>query len=178
MEPLESLSAPTTPARPHWTAAGTLLLAIPPQAWPPPARGLRLDGIDFSPKPELHATIVGRTLGARLRAAAADEPGVAAGVDAACAACDWSWARRRDWWLLRKTADGARKASIVERITLPAMAPFHARLGQLLGCPLPVPPPHVTLWVAGDAEGIGVPDAAAWQRHAMRPVTGAELGEC
>ena len=40
------------------------------------------------------------------------------------------------------------------------MARFHARLGGLLGESLPVPPPHVTLYVRGDAEGIGVPDDA------------------
>jgi hypothetical protein len=45
------------------------------------------------------------------------------------------------------------------------MARFHAALGALLGRALPVPPPHVTLYVHGDAEGIGVPDAASLERY-------------
>lgn len=163
------------PAAPQWTPAGTLLLRIDPAAWPPPRQGLRLDGVDFAPKTELHATIVGRALGARLQAAMAADTALAARVEALRTACDWSWTRAGAWWLLRKSDAGTTKASIVERIALPAMARFHARLGELLGHVLPVPPPHVTLYTAGDAEGIGVPDAAAWSRHAVRQVAAGEL---
>jgi hypothetical protein len=45
------------------------------------------------------------------------------------------------------------------------MARFHGWLGQALGRALPVPPPHVTLYVRGDAEGIGVPDEASLARY-------------
>ena len=163
------------PMRPQWSDADTLLLAIAPQAWPPPSRGVRVDGTDFAPKRELHVTIVGRALGAQARAAMAREAALAAAIAAALASLDWSWTRRREWWLLRKCGGGAHKASIVEAVALPAMRPFHARLGELLDRRLPVPPPHVTLYVAGDAEGIGVPDAGAWRRHVARAVTAREL---
>lgn len=166
----------TPQAQPGWTTAGTLLLPIAPDAWPPPARALRLDGIDFAPKSELHATIIGRALGARVRAARDADPALADAVEAACAEQDWSWSRSHVRWLLRKHAEGVRKAAIVECIALPAMAAFHARLGALLDCALPVPPPHVTLYVAGDAEGIGVPDATAWRRYAVRELAAAEPG--
>lgn len=178
-EPPSTRSAGTTPAAgsaaPQWTPAGTLLLRIDPAAWPPPRHGLRLDGVDFAPKPELHATIVGRALGARLQAAMAADAALAARVEALRIACEWSWTRCGEWWLLRKAEGATTKASIVERIVLPAMARFHARAGALLGQALPVPPPHVTLYTAGDAEGIGVPDAAAWERHAVREVAADEL---
>ena len=45
------------------------------------------------------------------------------------------------------------------------MAAFHQALGQLLGRALPVPPPHVTLYVAGTARGIGLPDPETLARY-------------
>ena len=163
-------------ASPGWTAAGTLLLPIAAQAWPPPARGLRLDGIDFAAKTELHATVVGRALGARLKTAMAGDAALAVAIEATRATLDWSWSRGHAWWLLEKRSDATCKASIVEGIALPAMAAFHARLGALLGCTLPVPPPHVTLYTAGDADGIGVPDEATWRRCVVRELAATELG--
>jgi len=161
--------------RPHWSEAGTLLLAIAPEAWRPPSHGVRVDGIDFAPKAELHVTIVGRVLGAEVRAAILGDGAAAAAIEEAIASLDWSWTRRRAWWLLRKRDGGAEKRSIVETITMPAMRGFHARLGTLLGRTLPVPPPHVTLYVVGTGEGIGVPDDDAWRRHVVREVAAHEL---
>lgn len=161
--------------RPHWSDAGTLLLAIAPEAWRPPSHGVRVDGIAFAPKAELHVTIVGRVLGAEVRAAMAGEETLESAIEAALASLDWSWTRRRAWWLLRKRDGGAEKHSIVETLALPAMRGFHARLGTLLGRTLPVPPPHVTLFVARDADGIGVPDEDAWRRHVVREVAAHEL---
>jgi len=152
-----------------------LLLAIAPQAWRPPSRGVRVDGIDFVPKSELHVTIVGRALGAQVRLAMAADPALATAIDATVASLDWSWTRDRSWWLLRKRERGAGKASIAETVALPAMLRFHARLGQLLGRTLPVPPPHVTLYVAGDMEGIGVPDEERWRRYVVRAISADEL---
>lgn len=163
------------PSTPRWTAAGTLLLPLDGAAWPP-LPPLRLDGIDFAPKRELHATIVGTALGARVRAALAVAPALRARIDALCAGLDWRWARGHAWWLLRDDAARPCRASVVEELALPAMARFHAGLGGLLGAALPVPPPHVTLYTAGDARGIGVPDAAAWQRLATRALDAGELG--
>jgi hypothetical protein len=163
------------PMQPRWSDAETLLLAIPPQAWRPPSRGVRADGIEFAPKTELHVTIVGRALGAQAHAAMAADPALAAAIDATVSSFDWSWTRDRAWWLLRKRDGGADKASIVETVAMPAMSAFHARLGTLLGRTLPVPPPHVTLYVAGDTEGIGVPDDAAWRRYVVRAIAKDEL---
>jgi hypothetical protein len=161
---------------PHWTGQSTLLLPVPPEAWPPPAEPLRLDGIDFVPKAELHVTVVGRRLGAELREAMARDAAFAAAVESAIAGTDWSFARRPDWWRLLARTAGRRRHSIIQRVALPAMAPFHARLGARLGRALPVPPPHVTLYTAGDARGIGLPDEATLRRCIARPLDAGELG--
>ena len=165
-------AAMAPPTIPH-----ALVLPIAPEHWPPPRAAIEIDGVPLAPKPELHVTLVGRALGAELHAAFGDraEGLVAAARDAH----DWGFKRRGDWLLLRKplTVDGHAVIahSLVERVDLPAMAPFHRALGRLLGRQLPLPPPHVTLYTAGRAQGIGVSSPARLRAFAVRHVTAAEL---
>lgn len=152
----------------------TLLLPLDPRQWPPPACGIRLDGIDFAPKPELHVTLIGSRLGRELHAALAPAF-LRAQLERAFAAQDWRFTRSGRWLLLtQRTGNGqdagAWRNSIIEPVELPAMRPFHAALGRLLGRQLPVPPPHVTLYTAGDARGIGLPRGSR-----LRAVTVREL---
>lgn len=139
----------------------TLVLPLGPECWAPPAHGVTLDGIRLEPKDELHVTLVGGRLGAELRCTLGAER-AAREVESAFARFDWSFSRTgRRLLLRRRFRDGGRQAlahSVIECIELPAMAPFHRVLGQRLGRELPVPPAHVTLYVAGRPQGIGVPD--------------------
>jgi hypothetical protein len=166
---------------PAWTDQGTLLLPVDPAAWPPLRRTLALDGIAFAAKRELHLTLVGRALGAEIAAARARDPGFAAALAEAVSAPDWSFRRTGAYLRLLRRGEGRGRHSIIrhsiiERVEMPAMAPLHARLGALLGRALPVPPPHVTLYTAGDARGIGLPDEASLARYAARRVDADELG--
>lgn len=159
-----------SPPRPAWTDADTLLLPIGAEAWPLPRATPALDGIAFVPKRELHVTLVGRALGAELR-----EAGRQADALAACAALDWRFRRRGEWWRLRDASGDRQRHSIIERIDLPALDTLYARLEAMLGRRLPRPPPHVTLYVAGDGHGIGVPDESRFARLAVRRVDADEL---
>ena len=163
-------------ATPEWTDAGTLLLPVDPAEWPPPARGIELDRVHFAPKDELHVTLVGRALGESLRTAIADGRVARADLDAAVTTQDWRLRRGGELLRLQKRGgDGALVGSIIERVALPSMAKLHARLGELVGRELPAPPPHVTLYVAGRAEGIGVASEAELRRLVVRKVAEEEL---
>jgi hypothetical protein len=151
---------------PGWAAADTLLLPVDPAAWSPPAMPIEHAGLAFAPKHELHVTVVGKALGARLRHAITTGHLDEADVRAAFETQPWR-ARRSGWRVhLRKPGeDGAApKESIVELLAMPAMARFHSALARLLDQAAQVPPPHVTLYVRGDSEGIGVPDAETLAR--------------
>jgi hypothetical protein len=156
----------------------TLVLPIPPRTWPPPARAVTLDGLVFLPKRELHITLIGSELGARLRASVA-APSLDAAIAAAVAGQDWRFTRSGRLLRLQKSIedDGTTRTvgSIIELIDLPAMAPFHAALSRLIGQALPVPPAHVTLYTQGSAKGIGVPSDADLQALRVREVDAAEL---
>lgn len=152
----------------------TRVLPIAPAAWPPPAAPVVLDELAFAPKTELHVTLVGGALGRELQAVFGAR--ARALVEAAFAAQDWRFARSGQRLLLRKPFIDAGAAgmahSIVELIEVPAMAPFHRALGRALGRQLPVPPPHVTLYTAGRAQGIGVSSPARLRAFTLREITG------
>lgn len=162
-------------ARPHWTATGTLLLAIAPQALPLPAPTLRLDGIDMQRKRELHATIVGTALSAKLRRGFAVDDALRTVVDDAIAHLAWHWQRCHAWTLIEKCEDARCRRSLIEHIALPAMAEFHRILGEALGERLPVPPAHVTLYTSAGDKGIGLPDPQSLARLRVRDIDAATL---
>ena len=156
---------------PGWTKQDTLLLPIPVDAWPPPDAPVTIGGTTLQPKRELHVTLVGRRLGRELRAAADAGRIPADAVRKAFEAHDWTWTATGERTRLRappkRRGDPARHA-LIELLDLPAMAAFHADLGELLGRALPVPPPHVTLYVAGTRQGIGLPDPDTLAVHRCR----------
>lgn len=164
--------------RVRWPApdgGDSLVLPVAPDCWAPPRHGVEIDGIAFTPKPELHVTVIGNRLGRELREVFAG-PWLRAAVTAALDAQDWRFTHSGRHWLLRKpfVEDGQRNVahSIIERIELPAMAQFHRELERLLGRQLPVPPPHVTLYVAGRAQGIGVSSVSRLRAFAVQEVAG------
>lgn len=135
-----------------------------------------LDEARFEPKAELHVTVVGRTLGARIAQALADGTLQEAALASAFEALDWSWSDTGAYVWLRKDKPEGRAESVVELIEMPAMAAFHFALGRKLGERLPVPPAHVTRWVRGNPEGIGVPDEDTLRALTVRLVAREELG--
>ncbi|MBZ4038130.1 hypothetical protein [Novilysobacter selenitireducens] len=156
----------------------SLILPIARGDWPPPTAPVTLDGITLQPKPELHVTLVGTSLGEELLRSVA-RPLLHDTVARALATHDTHPLRTGVLHLLRKPFDehgGCGMAhSLIEYVHLPAMAPLHAALGRLLGRQLPVPPPHVTLYTAGDDRGIGVPSPTRLRALCVRLVEPSEL---
>lgn len=165
---------------PGWTAERTLVLAIPPEVWAPPLAPIDLDGREFLPKPELHLTVIGRTLGRQVHESLGERFRDSA-VRAAFEAHKWRITRTGECVRLakqvRSNASGElhEVGSIVELVKLPAMSNFYKDLGDLLGRKLPVPPPHVTLYTYDSDDGIGVPTRAKLRAWTRRSVLAEEL---
>lgn len=152
---------------PGFTATQTIILPVDVRAWPPPMAPLLLDGRRFEPKAELHVTLIGSELGARVQQALAAHRFGESALERAFETLSWGYTRTALCARLAKLKHDPASprtrvevGALIEMIELPAMAGFHVELGNLLGASLPLPPPHVTLYTYGDAEGIGVPDAA------------------
>jgi len=167
------------PKWPGWSQQKTLLLPIDASEWPAPTQPVLLDGQHFVPKPELHVTLVGRALGQHLLASLGERRYRTLVARTAYESLDWPYVRSGVMLRLEKHgAEGGpddRMGALIELVKLPAMADFHRQLGLLLGRELPVPPPHVTLYTAGKAKGIGIPNANALREFTVRPVDAAEL---
>ncbi|HVF35004.1 MAG TPA: hypothetical protein VND91_06740, partial [Candidatus Saccharimonadia bacterium] len=160
---------------PGFRPDGTLVLPIDDRSGAWPARPLKLDETRFAPKRELHVTIVGRALGARVAEALSRESLAERELADAFEALDWSHDDTDAFVWLRKVKPEGVADSIIELVDLPALAAFHFALGRRLGDRLAVPPAHLTRWVRGDPEGIGVPDDAALHELTVRLVAREEL---
>ncbi|HET9485198.1 MAG TPA: hypothetical protein VFO79_14650, partial [Xanthomonadales bacterium] len=146
---------------PGFSRDKTLILPIPPDAWPPPTDGLTLDGSDFEPKSELHVTILGSEYGAYVHDAVKNGFLREADFVRAFERQPWGFARTGEYRLLardKQRDDGTtlRAKSIVAMLSMSSMQAFHYWLAARLGIDPIVPPPHVTLWVSGDRNGIGL----------------------
>src|SRR5688572_31883484 len=114
----------------HWPGLGpdgTLVLPLSDAvARVVHAPSVTLDGVRFEAKPELHVTLVGRALGARLAMSIAAGRFTEADLAQRFDALDWSYAPTDAWVWLRKTKeDGVVAESVIELIDMPAMAVFH-----------------------------------------------------
>lgn len=167
------------PKWPGWSPQKTLLLPIDVAAWPAPTVPVLLDGHHFVPKHELHVTLVGRALGQQLLASPGERRYRTLVLRTAYESLDWSYTRSGVLVRLEKHgAEGGpddRMGAIIELIDLPALDDFYRQLGLLLGREISVPPPHVTLYTAGKAKGIGIPNANALREFTVRTVKVDEL---
>ena len=135
---------------------------------------LCLDGQVLDRKTELHLTLLDRTRGTALRRRLGE-----ARVRSLFESLDWSPQGTGRHALLHRARqrrpDKPAAWSVVERLDEPALAAFRERLAGASGMDLDPGVPHVTLYVAGDPSGIGVPDAATWKARFVREVAAAEL---
>ena len=135
---------------------------------------LRLDGHVLERKHELHLTLLDRKRGAALRDCIGED-----GVRALFESMEWEPHGIRRYALLHRTKDewnGPLQAwSVIEHLQEPALSAFRHGLAQASGLDLDAGVPHVTLYVAGDPSGIGVPGVAAYRDCFVREVVASEL---
>ncbi|MBW3550757.1 MAG: hypothetical protein KY442_08010 [Proteobacteria bacterium] len=165
---------------PGWSSQKTLVLPLSPDRWSPPTDAVEIDGLHFAPKRELHVTLVGRRIGQALHAGLGERRVRSKAVREAFCALDWRFTRTHELHRLQKREQmghGAGRCigSIVELIEMPALAVFYRTIGELLGREVPVPPAHVTLYTAGRAKGVGVPDTATLRRLSQRELSTVEV---
>lgn len=170
-------TAGTVPVDIRTTKKHTLVLNIPASLWPPPTGDVQVDGLTFSPKDELHVTLMGQALFDEMHA----QLSLRVRRRLLAEARTWQWRidRTGELRLLEHhdpTQPGSPPArSIVETIDLVGAEDFYRLHEQHSGRQLPRPPPHVTLYTLGDAGGIGVPDQASLRRLTARTLAREEL---
>ncbi len=130
-------------------------LVLPVEEGPLSARlpaEITVDGLALARKHEFHVTLLDRTEAGWARQAIDDGT-----LRALLAREDWTARPQGPAWLIRdqRRGDGWR-FSVVQLLDLPAHATFRRAIAEACGQPLPAMPPHITLYVAGDRNGIGL----------------------
>ena len=166
---------PVPAGLPAFASMGALLLAMDAHDMEPPlAERVRIDGRWLRRKHEFHLTVLGSEAGLRVRALLGEEA-----LQAALAELDWSVERSGRYELLGKlkpTATGTTACySVIEHVRAPGMVDLYAVLAARIPDLPPCPPPHVTHYILGDPDGIGVPSRAALEAYRIRPVRAGEL---
>lgn len=118
--------------------------------------------MEFSQKPELHITLVGRKVGQTLVAADGGKGFVFDAIRELVAQTAWSILRSGRFVQLHKekpvegSSETINARSIVELIDLPGASDFFTELSRIVGSEITPPPFHMTIYTNTDPEGIGV----------------------
>ncbi len=127
----------------------------------PNAPVLEIGGTKLRRKSEFHVTLLGRTQLSTLRERLGD-----ARILQLANGFDWQLQRTGEGSVLAKckpmgTASVA-CTSVIERLHMPVFSAFRHALSEAADVPIADALPHVTLYVAGDPDGIGLPDLASF----------------
>ena len=130
---------------------------------------LEIDGVRLQRTSEFHVTVLSRDM-ARAAAAGCGETRLRELYEA----LSWAPQRTGRYTLLhedKRTDTGMLVCwSLIEHLHFPAMLAFREELVRALGRAFAYPVPHVTHFVRGDPNGIGVPDARALDARRVREV--------
>ena len=164
--------APVAP--PLRTASGAVILPLPWTMAPPLAPRLVLPEITLAAKEELHLTLLSSAEAESLDAATgAPDAWRQLLVDGPIAPA--SVLLTGAWWLLRADKPDGPAWSVVAMARCPPFDRFRARTAAATdGAVAGDAPPHVTLYVAGDARGIGLPSRAVFEARRLRRLGRAE----
>lgn len=161
---------------PGFSDGGSLVLPLPTSAHlaPDMPPRIRMDGRELERKDELHLTLLDRKQAAACREHLGD-----ARVRGCFESLHWAPLGMLRHALLHRPRHGSRGKpeawTVVELLDEPALAAFRQMLARESGLAFDDGVPHVTVYVAGDPRGIGVPDAATWQARFVRDVDAAEF---
>lgn len=163
-----------TIARPIRTDSGAVILPLPWSIAPALTPRLRLPEVELKPKDELHLTVLSSAEAEALdaitgetdswRRLLADDP-----IEPDAVILDDAR------WLLRADKPGGTAWSVVAMARCPAFERCRARAAIATdGAVADDAPAHVTLYVAGDPRGIGLPSRAAFDASRVRRLDPAE----
>ena len=144
------------------------MLLINPGDIAPPNTAILHVGLWFSPKDELHVTLIGKQQASRL-----NDLGLAELVAPILQRLPnhWPIGSLGRWYLLKEpqwapteAPERQGRASIIELVQCRQGERFFAELSRQAGQQLPAPPFHITHFVHADRHGIAVPDLQFLQR--------------
>ena len=120
---------------------------------------------EFSPKKELHITIIGSELGKQIKEKISSNSALEDLILECISETDWSYELSNDLYLLAKekelTTNKTEKKtihteSIIQMVNVPALESFYKKMAAITEIEIRPRPAHITLYTLGDPQGIGV----------------------
>ncbi len=156
------------------TDSGAVILPLPWSVAPDLAPRLSLPEIELVAKDELHLTLLSSADADRLDSATGGRDAWRALLGAGDPDA-WRVTLGDAWWLLRADKAEGPAWSVVALADCPAFTRFRARAAQATRDAIAADAPaHVTLYVAGDPRGIGLPSGAEFERCRVRRLSARE----
>lgn len=148
---------------PGINANGTVLIQLALDSFSLAQGSILAQGEYFTPKDELHVTLIGEKVGSLLQQQITRESETSKIIEKLFEDIDWSFEKTGPVHILSRLQKGSRQKSIIMLVEMPGMAIFYQQLIALGLLPdkTPLPPAHVTLYTHNCSLGIGVPSDEA-----------------
>ena len=144
---------------PGINAKGTVLIDLEFESFPVSKVPVLVDSLYYTPKDELHVTLVGEKVGSILQHKIKQDPKNIEVLVHIFESIDWAFNKSGPVHILSRSNKNNIQNSIIMLIDMPGMTTFYQQLISfgLIPGETPIPPAHVTLYTYNCPPGIGVP---------------------
>ena len=144
---------------PGFNAKGTVLIDLAYESFLLSKVPVLVDGIYYTPKDELHVTLVGEEVSSILQHKIKQDPKNIEVLVHIFESIDWAFDKTGPVHILSSSKKSKVQKSIIMLIDMPGMTTFYQQLKSfgLIPGKTPIPPAHVTLYTYNCPPGIGVP---------------------
>ena len=144
---------------PEFNAKDTVLINLRLETFHLSEAPVLIDNIYYTPKEELHVTLVGEKVGTILQNKIKRNPETNEVLEHVFEDIDWSFKRSGPIHILSRVNKNTVQKSVIMLIDMPGMATFYQQLKllELIPDETTIPPAHVTLYTHNCPLGIGVP---------------------
>ena len=144
---------------PGFNEKGTVLIDLAYESFLLSKVPVLVDGIYYTPKDELHVTLVGEEVSSILQHKIKQDPKNIEVLVHIFESIDWAFDKTGPVHILSSSKKSEIQKSIIMLIDMPGMTTFYQQLKSfgLIPGKTPIPPAHVTLYTYNCPPGIGVP---------------------
>ena len=139
---------------------GTVTIGLAAESFYLAKNEIDLHGELFTPKDELHVTLIGSELGLIIQDKIQHDQTIDKLLKKTFEEIDWHYKQTGPVHILSRSEEDVVEKSVIMLIEMPGVTTFYDQLKALglIDLEVPVPPPHVTMYTQNCHLGIGVPN--------------------
>jgi hypothetical protein len=143
--------------------SGTVTIELAAKSFCLAKNEIDVHGELFTPKDELHVTLIGSELGLIIQDKIQHDQTIDMLLEKTFEEIDWFYKQTGPVHILSRSAEDVVEKSVIMLIEMPGVTTFYDQLKALglIDLDTPIPPPHVTMYTQNCPLGIGVPNDGA-----------------